>query len=267
MVNERGLVDVAVADLELLARALESGRVDGLDVSSLQALGLGHLAGHLAPIDGLDAERALPAIAAVIAERRRWTPSLELVWTGPKAGLRPARDTAVVVRELFGRAEQRVLVGGFRFDHGKEILEPLYKAMAERGVEATFFLDIERTPWGEDPARHAARAVDRFYGENWPFGNPRPAVYYDPRTVAPGSVASLHAKCVVVDSRWALVSSANFTDRGLRRNLEAGVLVEDPTFASRLAEQWLSLVASGQMRRYMPTASDGEGQSALEPKL
>ena len=253
MVSERGLVDVAVADLELLARALEGGRVDGLDASSLQSLGLGHLAGRLAPLDGLDAESALPALQAVTAERhQRWKPRLELVWTGPEAGLRPARDTAVVVRELFGRAEQRVLVGGFRFDHGQEILEPLYRGMAERGVEATFFLDIERAPHGDDPARHAARAVDRFYGENWPFGNPRPAVYYDPRTVAPGSVASLHAKCVVVDSRWALVSSANFTDRGLRRNVEAGVLIEDPTFASRLAEQWLSLVASGRMQPYMP---------------
>ncbi len=72
--SDRTLVDVALADLELLARALEGGRVDGLDPGSLQALGLGHLAGHLAPIDGLDANRALPALAAVIAERQRWKP-------------------------------------------------------------------------------------------------------------------------------------------------------------------------------------------------
>ncbi len=252
--SDRSLVDVALADLELLSRALEGGRVDGLDPSSLQALGLGHLAGHLAPVDGLDASRALPALAAVIAERQRWKPRLELVWTGPAAGLRPARDTAVVVRELFGRAEERVIVGGFTFDHGREILEPLHRVMADRGVEASFFLNIQRAPHGQDPAQHAARAVDLFYGENWPFGNPRPSVYYDPRTVEPGSLSSLHAKCVVVDGRWSLVSSANFTDRGLRRNLEAGVLIEEPIFASRLAEQWLSLVPGGQMQPYMPAA-------------
>jgi phosphatidylserine/phosphatidylglycerophosphate/cardiolipin synthase-like enzyme len=253
------LVDVALADLELLARSLRDGRIDGLDPASLEVLGLGHLAGDLAPLDGLDAPRALPALAAVIAERRRWQPRLELVWTGPEAGLRPARDTAVVVRELFARAERRVLVGGFRFDHGREILDPLYRAMAERGVEATFFLDIDRAPRGEDPTHHAAGVIERFYVDNWPFGNPRPAVYYDPRTVEPGSLASLHAKCVVVDDRWSLVSSANFTDRGLRRNLEAGVLIEDPTFASRLAEQWLSLIPDGQMRPYIPTVTEPGG--------
>ncbi len=247
-----GLVDVALADLELLARALEGGRVRGLDPGSLRTLGLGHLAGHLSPLDGLGAESALPALSAVIAERGRWRPRLELVWTGPEVGLRPARDTAVVVRELFGRAERQVLVGGFSFDHGREILQPLHRAMADRSVEATFFLNIERAPYGRDPARHAARAIDRFYGDNWPFGDPRPAVYYDPRTARPGSLSSLHAKCVVVDSRWSLVSSANLTDRGLHRNIEAGVMIEDPTFASRLAEQWLSLVPGGQMKPYMP---------------
>lgn len=156
MSSDRGLVDVALADLEILARALDDGRVDRLDAGSLQSLGLGHLAGRLAPIDDLDAVYARPALDAVIAERRRWKPHLELVWTGPEAGLRPARDTAVVVRELFDRAQQRVLVGGFRFDHGEEILAPLYRAMAERGVEASFFLDIERTRRGQDPAHHAA---------------------------------------------------------------------------------------------------------------
>ncbi len=34
-------------------------------------------------------------------------------------------------------------------------------------------------------------------------------------------------------------------------NIErAGVLIEDPTFASRLSEQWLSLVPGGQMKPY-----------------
>ena len=258
MVNDgtaKDLADVALADLELLARSLEEDRVAGLDAASLQNLGLGHLAGRLAPLDDLDAPRALPALQAVIAERRSWRPHLELVWTGPEAGLRPARDTAVVVRELFDRAMRRVLVGGFSFDHGREILEPLHQAMAERDIEATLFLNIKRAPHGEAPARHAARAIDRFFGDNWPFGNPRPAGYYDPRTATSDSLASLHAKCVVVDERWSLVSSANFTDRGLRRNVEAGVLIEDPTFAARLAEQWMSLVADGQMSPYRPISS------------
>jgi phosphatidylserine/phosphatidylglycerophosphate/cardiolipin synthase-like enzyme len=41
------------------------------------------------------------------------------------------------------------------------------------------------------------------------------------------------------------VSSANFTERGQDRNIEVGVLIEDPSFASYLAGQWLGLVDAG----------------------
>jgi phosphatidylserine/phosphatidylglycerophosphate/cardiolipin synthase-like enzyme len=172
------------------------------------------------------------------------------VWTGKEAGLRPSRDTAVVVREPFARAEKSVVIGGFRFDHGEEILAPLYQAMNERGAEVKIFVDIERAKPGQDPDKVAAAAIERFYATNWPFGHPRPELFFDPETVAPGAQTSLHAKCLVVDRRWALVSSANFTERGLTRNLEAGVLIEDTTFARRLSEQWLALVDSGQMKPY-----------------
>lgn len=109
-------------------------------------------------------------------------PQLELVWTGPEAGLRPARDTAVVDR--------------------REILEPFHRAMADRGVEATFFLNIERAPDGHDPARHAAATST---GENWPFGNPRPAVIYDPQTSSPARsrVCTLSASSSMGGGRWS----------------------------------------------------------------
>lgn len=247
------LTGVALTDLEILSRALSSKRIQALDAASLQSVALGHLVGHLGPLRDASAEVAQAALQVLIADRcHRPAPHLELVWTGPEAGLRPARDTAVVVRELFSRARQRVVVGGFRFDHGEAILQPLYRAMRDCEVQATFFLDIPRAPHGADPDRHAADALDRFYRDNWPFGDPRPAVYYDPRTVEPGSLASLHAKCLVIDSRLSLVTSANFTDRGQRRNLEAGVLIDDVTFASRLTEQWMGLIESGHMRPYRP---------------
>lgn len=55
----------------------------------------------------------------------------------------PGRETAVVVRELFARAEKTALIGGFRFDHGQEILAPLYRAMAERGADVNIFVHIQ----------------------------------------------------------------------------------------------------------------------------
>lgn len=48
----------------------------------------------------------------------------------------------------------------------------------------------------------------------------------------------MHAKCVVVDDRWALVGSANFTDRGQTRNVEVGALVDDAIFAREVLRQF-----------------------------
>lgn len=95
---------------------------------------------------------------------------------------------------------------------------------------------------------HATMVIDRFLATNWPFGEPRPTVYYDPRTATPGVYASLHAKCVVIDRRFALITSANFTDRGQTRNIEVGVLIEDAAFGAQVVRQWRGLVDVGLVR-------------------
>jgi phosphatidylserine/phosphatidylglycerophosphate/cardiolipin synthase-like enzyme len=61
----------------------------------------------------------------------------------------------------------------------------------------------------------------------------------------PGSSINLHAKCVVVDDRFALIGSANFTHNAQARNIEVGVLLDDPVFAQDLVRQWLGLVEAG----------------------
>jgi hypothetical protein len=246
-----GLTRVSLADLRALAHALDKGRLAcPLGRAALLAAGLGHLTDDLAVLDGLDRAAAGAVLEATIAERElRPGPRLELVWTGPEAPVSTARDTAVVVRQLFAEARRAVLVAGFSFDHGEDILRPLHAAMRDRGVEATLFLDLPCAAPGADPGAVAAAAIDAFLARNWPFGDPRPLIYYDPRTVAPGARASLHAKCVVVDGQRTLITSANFTDRGQTRNLEAGVLIDDEGFAIGLARQWRSLIEAGLVAR------------------
>jgi len=75
------------------------------------------------------------------------------------------------------------------------------------------------------------------------------------RMPSPGSTtistrASLHAKCIIVDDERTLVTSANFTDRGQSRNIEAGVVIEDKVFSEELAGQWRQLVSEGLLRKY-----------------
>ncbi len=73
----------------------------------------------------------------------------------------------------------------------------------------------------------------------------------DPRSLAISSHqgASLHAKCVVTDGRWTLLSSANFTEAAQERNIEAGVLLDDPTFAQRVTRQFDLLVEDETLQR------------------
>ena len=55
---------------------------------------------------------------------------------------------------------------------------------------------------------------------------------------------------MTVDGLQAFISSANFTQRGQDRNIEAGVLIQDPTFAQHLARQWHGLIESGTVAEY-----------------
>ncbi|MEZ4364017.1 MAG: DISARM system phospholipase D-like protein DrmC [Kofleriaceae bacterium] len=240
-----GLSNVALPQLEQLLRLVVAGDLPApLTQTALQARGLGAHWPELSWLSGLD-RRGLEAVLRVaISERTtRPVPRLELVWTGPEAKVSHARDTAVVVRELFGRARHAVIVAGYSFTGGRDIFAPLHAAMRDRAVAASLFLHIDDVAGrsGEDAARAGARA---FLRDNWPFEGPAPAIYYDPRTVAPGSTLNLHAKCIVVDARWALVGSANFTHNAHARNIEVGVLIDDPAFASSLASQWRGLIES-----------------------
>jgi phosphatidylserine/phosphatidylglycerophosphate/cardiolipin synthase-like enzyme len=76
-----------------------------------------------------------------------------------------------------------------------------------------------------------------------------PRVLYDPLALTSGSGprSCLHAKCLIVDDERALVTSANFTEAAMDRNIEAGVLVDDAGFAARLRAQFDALEQSGQV--------------------
>lgn len=252
----RGLSRVSLDDLEGLERAIDRGTVVApVHEVGLRAAGFGaNAADIVAALGDVDRAGALAALRAVLAEREhRVPPKLDLVWTGPESRLSTSRDTAIVVRQLFERARRNVVVGGFRFDNGEELFAPLHAVMRDHGVRATFFVDIAtRAATAAGADAHATDFIDRFFWKHWRFGDPKPDVYYDPRTAAPGPPwVSLHAKCVVVDDEVALITSANFTDRGQTRNTELGVRIEDPAFAGQVAAQWRGLVSAGVVKQHV----------------
>jgi len=236
-------------DLERALKVLDEGRFLGSKVTlpGLHRLGLYGVMGELRAYLGLDWATMRWMIDAVLAERRR-PPStrVSLVWTGPETRSSSARDTAVVVRELFEGARWHVLIAGYAFERGEGVLAPLHEAMRDREVKVEMFVHLdgaEEAPVDAEVYLRAQAAAWR--SRYWPFGAPTPTLYVDPRAAVPRSYASLHAKCIVVDGARALVGSANFTDRGHARNIEAGVLVDDARFATELARQFHDAVGAG----------------------
>ncbi len=251
----RSLRLVSTTVLEQLRAAIASGLLKPpLDRAALVGFGVRHqldaiehaLAGHRSAA-------CLAVLDVALSEREGRKPPPELVWTGPEAPAGSARDTAVVLRELFESARESVILAGYSFKYARDVLAPLRGAMRAHGVDARFFVHVPQVERGEDVETHAARHLGAFLAESWPFGEPRPRIYFDERALVPGPpYSSLHAKCVVVDGARAFVSSANFTQRAQEHNIEVGVLVTDASFASFLAGQWLGLVDAGLVREWRP---------------
>lgn len=253
--HSRGLSDLTHRELTDLLRALEVGSLAlpasdlALRQAGLDSTSVPHALAVLGPCDRAAARSV---IQVALAERQhRPPPRLELVWTGPESSASLARDTGIVVRQLFERAQREVIIGGFRFDHGHDIFLPLYQRM-QQGLRVRMFVDIKhKAKTHELGHAYAQRAIDDLLRNNWPFGPPYPDIYYDPRSAVEGPPwVSLHAKCIVVDDHWVFITSANFTERAQTRNLEVGVCIEDRAFAGDLAAQWRMLVNADLVTPY-----------------
>jgi len=102
---------------------------------------------------------------------------------------------------------------------------------------------------GEREERELESEILREFADSlrrrWP-GPRLPLAYYDPRSLAmsPAERATWHAKVVLVDDETAFVTSANFTEWAQQRNVEAGVLVRNPSVARQLRQQFEGLIQS-----------------------
>jgi phosphatidylserine/phosphatidylglycerophosphate/cardiolipin synthase-like enzyme len=255
------LASLSADELRSLAAALRAGRVSAPLSQLALAPYLGRDAPMAAPIlmkltaEGLSAEHLAFFLNALAAEReshQRIDAGVELVSTGPEADGYPARDTRIVVRELFRQAEHSVLVAGYAVYQGRDVFQTLAERMDARPeMRVRMFLDVQRNYGNTSRPSEVLRLfVDRFRGREWP-GSRFPEVYYDPRSLElEGSKrASLHAKCVVIDERIAFISSANFTEAAQVRNIEVGVLLRSAFLAQQLANHFVALADSHILQR------------------
>lgn len=243
-----GLLSAPTPALRALREKLNSGAAWPPTSSMLKKVPL--LADEVAPLIAAapTREHAIAVLDIVLHERRarqRDVDSVELVWSGPEQGTTETRETAVVLRELFLAARRSVLVATFVCYDGDSVFKDLAERHDAGGLDVRFLLHANDDP---DGAAARRRCVDEFR-HNWP-GKLLPALWIDPRTTAPAQKrTTMHAKFVAVDDEVVFLTSANFTEAAQERNVEAGVLIRQPSFAARLRRHVDGLVDHGLLER------------------
>ena len=206
--------------------------------------------------EGMQARHIAFSLELLLEEKReaqRWEDRLSLVWTGPSSKGARLRDTAIVVDELFRRAERSVLISTYSLDWGKN-LKKLFGELAQKmekqpALDVRLFVNVGREHRDKTPAGILVRQFAlHFRDALWP-GRVYPKLYHDPRAleIQGEKRACLHAKCVIVDDLYLFITSANFSEAAHLRNIEAGVLMEDAVRAKAMRQYFDALVASGDL--------------------
>ncbi len=164
---------------------------------------------------------------------------VETVWSGPASHRVPVRATARVLTDLVTEASQELVLMTYSAKPYQPLLDALDAAVT-RGVAVTVVVETLQGAGsalaGAEPAA-AFAAVPGVELWHWPVA----------KRTEPG--AKLHAKLAVADRRVLLVSSANLTQSGVSKNIEAGVLVRGGSAPRRAAEHVTELKAAGVLVR------------------
>lgn len=162
--------------------------------------------------------------------------NIDLVWTGPKTGLIPTRNTEQAICEVINEAQKNLFIMSYVFTNASSIVNSLNGA-TNRGVSVRILLESSTDHGGAVKgdglaAMHSAVPKADLY-----IWNPTE------KAVTAGSLtAVVHAKCAVADHRIAFVTSANLTSAAMERNMELGILVRGGTTPDRLHNHLEALI-------------------------
>ena len=257
--NSTALQNLQGPALRLLAGALKEGALAG----GISGRALKQIAGPYSEdveslLRKLTANGMSPAQIAVVVDAIADTKDrsvdaaalMDLVLSGPEVAGIPTNDTSAVMRALVESAQTEILLVGYAVHNGQRLFARLAERMSEcPQLKVVFCLDVSRA-WQDTSlsSEIVRRFAHDFKTKHWPWQQ-CPAIYYDPRSLEPGhdERSSLHAKCVVVDRREALITSANFTEAAQQRNIEVGVRVRYGPLVERLATYFHGLIDTGQL--------------------
>jgi phosphatidylserine/phosphatidylglycerophosphate/cardiolipin synthase-like enzyme len=207
--------------------------------------------------DGWTTAQAARFVGALAVERRRVEHArddIELVWTGPDAHSSENRDSARVLEEMFVAATGSVLMCGYNIQPGPHF-DALARAIKDHPkLRVRWFTHVftDHQPSFADALRAHDAGLRAVFGPNLrariDFFRPSNALVME----AMARRFSVHAKCVVVDGRRLLVTSANFSTAAQERNIEVGLTLDDARLAAQLRDLFNALVSRGDMVPHHP---------------
>jgi len=182
--------------------------------------------------------------AALAEQTHRDSQSVELVWTGPDTEETPFRRTEQAILQLLDAAKSRITLVSFAVYRIPNISKALVRA-AKRGVKLTVIVETPDKIEGQ-----GEYSTIKALGQEVESCS---AVYYWPKENRPVNEnfkpGILHVKCAVADGERLFLSSANLTQQAFTINMELGMLVRGGMMPSRVEQQFVRLIQSGQLKQ------------------
>jgi phosphatidylserine/phosphatidylglycerophosphate/cardiolipin synthase-like enzyme len=169
----------------------------------------------------------------------RSTQRVEVVWSGPNSSAVPVRSTAQVLTHLVGEARRQLIL----MTYSAWPYPPLTEAITAAVARDVAVMVVVETLAGAGGALTGEEPAAAF------LAAPGVQVWHWPTAKRPGQTSKMHAKLTVADSRVLLVTSANLTQSGIGKNIEAGLLVRGGPAPARAAEHIRELQSSGILER------------------
>ncbi|HEX5081875.1 MAG TPA: DISARM system phospholipase D-like protein DrmC [Blastocatellia bacterium] len=178
--------------------------------------------------------------AAEVEKSHREDQSVEIVWTGPEAGLIPLRRTEQALLQLISSAAKRIVIVSYAVYNIPRIREALVNA-ADRDVKITIIIETPDLIEGQSAystlkalGPSVANCCDVYL---WPLEKREKD--------ANGKPGILHVKCAVADGRRLFLSSANLTEYAFTLNMELGLLITGGAIPKQVENHFYQMIDGG----------------------
>jgi len=164
----------------------------------------------------------------------------EICWSGPISSLQGFRSTPEVFRDLISGATNSAVVLSFSVGEVEQLRLSLESAI-QRGVSIQMILEdfnvFTQESWSTRFAALGPLVLGQASILVWPVAKRR---QFEGRVFG-----SMHVKCLIVDQKAMLLTSANWTGAAMQDNMELGIVLRDPELVGSVVQHLEFLVTSG----------------------